>query len=108
MLCLGPRIGRQNIPKMQQGAALRDREANSDSVISTSRFSWGRAVRAKSSGAPDGNADLSADLAIAIPPVIEASVDLNDDRWTAGDPVFSTLVGWLTVTIPLWVPAQNQ
>ena len=41
-----------------------------------------------------GNADLSADAGIAIPPVIEASVELNDDRWTAGDPVFSTLVGW--------------
>jgi hypothetical protein len=24
----------------------------------------------------------------------DASVELNDDRWTAGDPVFSTLVGW--------------
>ena len=64
-----------------------------------------------------GNADLSADLAIAIPPVIEASVDLTDDRWTAGDPVFSTLVGWhgenkhyivaASVNVPANVPARD-
>ena len=41
-----------------------------------------------------GKADLSAEAGIAIPPVIEASVELNDDRWTAGDPVFSAFVGW--------------
>jgi hypothetical protein len=41
-----------------------------------------------------GNADLSADAAIAIPPVFDASIELQDDRWAAGDPAFSALVGW--------------
>ncbi len=42
-----------------------------------------------------GKADLSAEAGIAIPLLsLRASVELNDDRWTAGDPVFSAFVGW--------------
>jgi len=64
-----------------------------------------------------GNADLSAYAAVAIPPVIEASVDLQDDRWVAGDPAFSALIGWhgenqhylvaASVNVPANVPASD-
>ncbi len=41
-----------------------------------------------------GNADLSANATISIPPLPPGSVSLSDDRWVSGDPAFSALVGW--------------
>jgi len=41
-----------------------------------------------------GNADVSANAAIAIPGIVSGSVSLSDDRWTTGNPAFGALVGW--------------
>lgn len=41
-----------------------------------------------------GDADVSANAAVTIPGIGSGSVSLSDDRWTAGNPAFSVLVGW--------------
>jgi len=41
-----------------------------------------------------GNSDVSAQIALEIPDIIQREVGLSDDRWAVGDPVFSALLGW--------------
>ncbi|MBW2193982.1 MAG: transporter [Deltaproteobacteria bacterium] len=41
-----------------------------------------------------GKADVTADVAVSIPGIIQGSFALSDDRWEVGDPAFSALVGW--------------
>jgi len=44
---------------------------------------------------PYGNADVSASASVAIPGIgVAGPFALSDDRWAAGDPAFSALVGW--------------
>jgi hypothetical protein len=60
-----------------------------------------------------GNADLTADLAVAIPGIVDDSFGDSDDRWATGDPVASAFLGWqgenyaYTLTSSVNIPAGD-
>jgi len=60
-----------------------------------------------------GKSDLSADLAISIPDIIDTTVATSDDRWAVGDPVLSAFLAWhgenyyYTLTPSVNVPVGN-
>ena len=60
-----------------------------------------------------GRADVTARAAISIPPIVQGSVALSDDRWASGDPVLGALLGWKAdhshylVAASVNVPAGN-
>jgi hypothetical protein len=60
-----------------------------------------------------GNADLSANFALAIPGIDDATFGDSDSRWATGDPVASAFLGWsgenyaYTVTSSVNIPAGD-